>query len=78
MANRKQRRAQSARAQRLHTQTEIARRLYRAHNLSCYLSLDLLRMPQGIQPLWLPSVLSYLADDLRDVQQMVSEKNRPA
>ncbi|EBC2122884.1 derepression protein [Salmonella enterica] len=72
MANRKSRRAH---ADRLHTQTEIDRRLERAHSLASYLSSDLLRLPCGPMPLWLPSVLDYIADDIGDIQALL---NRPS
>lgn len=72
MANRKQRRAQAA---RIHTQTEINRRLERAHNLALFLPSDLLRLPHGTIPLWLPSVLDYIADDIGDIQRLL---NKPA
>ncbi|EEM1821170.1 derepression protein [Salmonella enterica subsp. enterica] len=72
MANRKQRRAH---ADRIHTQTEIERRLERVHSLASYLSSDLLRLPHGPTPLWLPSVLDYIADDIDDIQALL---NRPA
>ncbi|EFO8356621.1 derepression protein [Salmonella enterica] len=71
MANRKQRRAH---ADRIHTQTEIDRRLERAHSLASYLSSDLLRLPYGQMPLWLPSALDYIADDIGDIQVLL---NRP-
>lgn len=74
MANRKQRqrRAQIA---RIHTQTEINRRLERVHNLALFLPSDLLRLPHGTMPLWLPSVLDYIADDIGDIQRLF---NKPA
>lgn len=69
MASRKQRRES---AERRHTQTEINRRLHRAHTLAYYLPTDLQRMPAGTAPLWLPSVLDYIADDLQGIQQLVN------
>lgn len=74
MANRKQRqrRAQIA---RIHTQTEINRRLERAHTLALFLPSDLHRLPVGPMPLWLPSVLDYIADDIGDIQKLL---NQPA
>ncbi|HIF2325134.1 TPA: derepression protein [Salmonella enterica] len=68
MANRKHTRAN---ADRLHTQTEISRRLGRAHTLAYYLPVYLRCMPADITPLWLPSVLDYIADDLQDIQQLL-------
>ncbi|EDK0210847.1 derepression protein [Salmonella enterica] len=75
MANRKQRRAQAA---RIHTQTEINRRLERAHNLALFLPSDLLRQPCGPMPLWLPSVLDYIADDIGDIQRLLNKPSRSA
>lgn len=74
MANRKQRRTH-ADVQCIHTQTEINRRLERAHNLALFLPPDLLRLPDGTMPLWLPSVLDYIADDIGDIQRLL---NKPA
>lgn len=75
MANRKQRRDQVA---RIHTQTEINRRLERAHNLALFLPSDLLRLPHGTIPLWLPSVLDYIADDIGDIQRLLNKPSRTA
>lgn len=74
MANRKQRRTH-ADVQRIHTQTEINRRLHRAHTLALFLPSDLRRLPCGPMPLWLPSVLDYIADDIGDIQALF---NKPA
>ncbi|EBJ8356047.1 derepression protein [Salmonella enterica] len=75
MANRKQRRAH---ADRIHTQTEIARRLERAHTLASFLPLDLLRQPHSTMPLWLPSVLDYIADDIGEVQVLLNGQTHTA
>lgn len=72
MANRKQRRDQIA---RIHTQTEINRRLYRSHTLAHSLSTELLTMPVNRLPLWLPAVMDYIADDIGDIQRLL---NKPA
>lgn len=72
MANRKQRRTR-ADVERIHTQTEINRRLERAHNLALFLPSDLLRQPCGPMPLWLPSVLDYIADDIGDIQRLLNK-----
>lgn len=74
MANRKQRRTH-ADVQRIHTQTEINRRLERAHNLALFLPSDLLRLPHDTMPLWLPSLLDYIADDIGNIQRLL---NKPA
>ncbi|EAP9511340.1 derepression protein [Salmonella enterica] len=76
MANRKQRQRQDRdQVARIHTQTEINRRLYRAHTLALFLPSDLRRMPYGPMPLWLPSVLDYIADDIGDIKKLL---NQPA
>ncbi|EBN6118539.1 derepression protein, partial [Salmonella enterica] len=49
MANRKQRQRR-AQADRIHTQTEINRRLHRAHTLALFLPSDLHRLPYGPMP----------------------------
>lgn len=77
MANRKQRRTR-ADVERIHTQTEISRRLERAHNLALFLPSDLLRLPHGTIPLWLPSVLDYIADDIGDIQALLNKPTHTA
>ncbi|EOV1753530.1 derepression protein [Salmonella enterica] len=72
MANRKQRHTR-ADVQRIHTQTEINRRLHRAHTLALFLPSDLRRLPYGPMPLWLPSVLDYIADDIGDIQKLLNQ-----
>lgn len=72
MANRKQRQRRDQVA-RIHTQTEINRRLHRAHNLALFLPSDLRRLPYGTMPLWLPSVLDYIADDIGDIQRLFNQ-----
>ncbi|ECA7250762.1 derepression protein [Salmonella enterica] len=74
MANRKQRRTR-ADVERIHTQTEINRRLHRAHNLAYFLRIEMLARPVDAPNLWLPSVLDYIADDIGDVQALL---NKPA
>ncbi|MGT3309522.1 derepression protein, partial [Yersinia enterocolitica] len=61
--------------QRRHLQTEISRKLNRAHTLAALMPPYLLRQPTGTVPLWLPSILDYLADDLRDVQQLIQNQH---
>ncbi|EBM0564056.1 derepression protein [Salmonella enterica] len=77
MANRKQRRTR-ADVERIHTQTEINRRLYRARTLALFLPSDLRRLPCGPMPLWLPSVLDYIADDIGDVQALLNKPTHTA
>ncbi|EIX5205126.1 derepression protein [Salmonella enterica] len=68
MANRKQRRAQAA---RIHTQTEINRRLFRAGQISAVMRINMLSDDAyTIPPLYIASVFSYLADDLREIQKL--------
>ncbi|EAR9490528.1 derepression protein [Salmonella enterica] len=77
MANRKQRRTH-ADVQRIHTQTEINRRLCRSHTLAHYLSAELLTMPVNRLPLWLPAVMDYIADDIGDIQRLLNKPSRTA
>ncbi|HAK8347101.1 TPA: hypothetical protein H2W33_004730, partial [Salmonella enterica] len=49
--------------------------LHRAHTLALFLPSDLRRLPYGPTPLWLPSVLDYIADDIGDIQRLL---NQPA
>lgn len=72
MANRKQRRTR-ADVGRIHTQTEINRRLYRARNLAYFLRLEMLTSPCESRMLWLPSVLDYIADDIGDIQDLFNK-----
>lgn len=74
MANRKPRRTR-ADVERIHTQTEINRRLYRARNLAYFLRIEMLSGSVDAPNLWLPSVLDYIADDIGDVQALL---NKPA
>ncbi|MDJ5401763.1 derepression protein [Salmonella enterica] len=74
MANRKQRQSRDQVA-RIHTQTEINRRLDRSHSLAAYLRLELLNMPCDRLPLWLPAAMDYIADDISDIQKLF---NQPA
>ncbi|EBQ4754819.1 derepression protein [Salmonella enterica subsp. diarizonae] len=76
MANRKQRQRQSRdQVARIHTQTEINRRLHRAHSLALFLRIEMLAQPCDSHLLWLPSVLDYIADDIGDIQKLF---NQPA
>lgn len=74
MANRKQRQRRDQVA-RIHTQTEINRRLHRAHDLAFFLRIEMLAQPCDRRLLWLPSVLDYIADDIGDIQKLF---NQPA
>lgn len=77
MANRKQRRTR-ADVERIHIQTEINRRLYRAHNLAYFLRLEMLARPCDSRMLWLPSVLDYIADDIGDIQDLFNKPTHTA
>ena len=73
MANRKQCRAQ---AERIHTQTEINRRLYRTERLARCLYFESVSDNSVMLQMCISSVLSYLADDLRDVHDLFNGKKR--
>ncbi|EEN5591006.1 derepression protein [Salmonella enterica subsp. enterica serovar Mountpleasant] len=73
MANRKHTRAD---AQRIHTQTQINRRLYRAQQLANCLYFESISDNSIMVELCISSVLSYLADDLRDVHDLFNGKKR--
>ncbi|EPX7106080.1 derepression protein [Salmonella enterica subsp. enterica serovar Newport] len=68
MANRKQRQSL---AERRHTQTEIDRRLFRAHTIARAMHINILCDDVGdISPYYIAAVFSYLADDLRSMQKL--------
>lgn len=67
MANRKQRRAH---ADRIHTQAEIDRRLFRAERLAHSLYFESISDNSILVQLCMSSVLSYLADDLQELQKL--------
>ncbi|ENU7736848.1 derepression protein [Salmonella enterica] len=77
MANRKQRRTR-ADVKRIHTRTEINRRLYRAHQLAYFLRLEMLASPCDNRMLWLPSVLDYIAEDIGDIQALFNKPTHTA
>ncbi|EBS1325910.1 derepression protein [Salmonella enterica subsp. enterica serovar Muenchen] len=74
MANRRHTRAD---VQHTHTQTEINRRLYRAKKLARCLWAESLSDNSVIADMCISSLLSYLADDLRDVHKLFNEKKDP-
>ncbi|EEF5710400.1 derepression protein [Salmonella enterica] len=74
MANRKQRHTH-ADVQRIHTHTEIDRRLFRAERLVRYMYFEAISDSSPVAELCMSSVLSYLADDLRDLRKL-TEKSR--
>ncbi|EDL5587812.1 derepression protein [Salmonella enterica] len=75
MANRKHAHTR-ADAQRIHTQTQINRRLYRAQQLANCLYFESISDNSIMVELCISSVLSYLADDLRDVHDLFNGKKR--
>ncbi|WP_094171862.1 hypothetical protein [Salmonella enterica] len=74
MANRKPRHTH-ADAQRIHTHTEIDRRLFRAERLVRCMYFEAISDSSPVAELCRSSVLSYLADDLRDLRKL-TEKSR--
>ncbi|HHX5398059.1 TPA: derepression protein [Salmonella enterica] len=74
MANRKPRHTH-ADAQRIHTHTEIDRRLFRAERLVRCMYFEDISDSSPVAELCMSSVLSYLADDLRDLRKL-TEKSR--
>lgn len=52
---------------------DLNKKLHRAGELSAFLSLDLRRRDYGPMPLYLPAALSYIADDVCDIQAIVKE-----
>lgn len=74
MANRKQRQRQSRdQVARIHTHTEINRKLDRSHTLAYFLCAELLNMPCDRLPLWLPVAMDYIADDIGDIQRLLNK-----
>lgn len=73
MANRKQHRAI---AERRHIQTEINRRLFRAENIACVMHINMLHeRSHALSNTYSAAVFSYLADDLRELQQLFQQQN---
>lgn len=78
MANRKQRHTR-ADVQRIHTQTEINRRLHRAHSIAFIMYINMLHERHSdILPSYIAAIFSYLADDLRELQELTSKPTRTA
>ncbi|EGK3246260.1 derepression protein [Salmonella enterica] len=74
MANRKQRRTH-ADVQRIHTQTEINRRLHRASNIAFIMSINMLHEKSTeLLPSYVAAVFSYLADDLCELQRLTGAR----
>lgn len=71
MANRKPRHTR-ADVERIHTQTEIDRRLYRASNIAFIMYLNMLHESHSaITPSYIAAIFSYLSDDLHELQRLV-------
>lgn len=77
MANRKQRQRQDRdQVARIHTQTEINRRLHRAYNIAFIMHINMLhKQHNAVTPSYIAAIFSYLADDLRELQELI---NKPA
>ncbi|EHQ9353403.1 derepression protein [Salmonella enterica] len=73
MANRKHTHAD---VKRIHTRTEINHRLHRAEELARCFWLESLTENGVTVEMCISSVLSYLADDLRDVHDLFNGKKR--
>ncbi|ECF5900231.1 derepression protein [Salmonella enterica subsp. salamae] len=73
MANRKQRQRRDQVA-RIHTQTEINRRLHRASNIAFIMHINMLHeRHNAVTPSYIAAIFSYLADDLRELQKLTSQ-----
>lgn len=82
MANRKSRQRQhhtQADVQRIHTQTEINRRLHRAHSIAFIMYINMLHERHSdILPSYIAAIFSYLADDLRELQELTRKPTHSA
>ncbi|EET9013393.1 TPA: derepression protein [Escherichia coli] len=73
MANRKQ---QRARAERLHTRTEINRRLWRASRVAQIMYINMLHEhAHALSDRYCAAVFSYLADDLAELQDLINQQH---
>ncbi|EOM6519963.1 derepression protein [Escherichia coli] len=74
MANRKQQREYAARR---HIQTEINRRITRAAHFAFIMQSNTLhRLNSTISADYCAAVFSYLAEDLRELQQLIQQQNQ--
>lgn len=72
MANRKQQRAS---AERLHIRTEINRRLFRASRVAQIMHINTLHeRTHALSNRYCAAVFSYLADDLAELQDLISQQ----
>lgn len=58
---------------RTHNACELNKKLHRSRQLALCLSLELLTDKQSMLPLYLPAALSYIADDLSDIQGLIKD-----
>ncbi|EOS92589.1 hypothetical protein LU631_11275 [Erwinia tracheiphila] len=58
---------------RTHQTTEINRKLHRARAMAFFLSAEILRRDYDPMPLYLQSALSYIADDVSDIQAIFKD-----
>lgn len=73
MANRKQ---QRARAERLHIQTEINRRLFRATRVAQIMHINMLHeRTHALSNRYCAAVFSYLEDDLAELQDLINQQH---
>ncbi|EPV4411947.1 derepression protein [Escherichia coli] len=73
MANRKQ---QRVRAERLHTRTEINRRLWRASRVAQIMYVNMLHEhAHALSDRYCAAVFSYLADDLAELQDLINQQH---
>ncbi|HGV7120973.1 TPA: derepression protein [Escherichia coli O146] len=73
MANRKQ---QRARAERLHTRTEINRRLWRASRVAQIMYINMLHEhAHALSDRYCAAVFSYLADGLAELQDLINQQH---
>ncbi|GIQ03410.1 derepression protein [Escherichia coli] len=73
MANRRQ---QRTRAERLHTRTEINRRLWRASRVAQIMYINMLHEhAHALSDRYCAAVFSYLADDLAELQDLINQQH---
>lgn len=73
MANRRQ---QRARAERLHTRTEINRRLWRASRVAQIMYINMLHEhAHALSDRYCAAVFSYLAEDMAELQSLINQQH---
>lgn len=73
MANRKQRQQRAAAAHRLHIESKLEHKAHRAAAFAWGMYILSISGDRDISELLHPHVLSYLADDLRDIRDFLKE-----